>query len=101
LKVNFEELILALESANYPLIIAAAFLNGFTFIPRAYRWRLLLKPLKNTRFGNAFGSLSIGFMANSVLPARGGEFVRAFAIGQTEKMSKSASFATIIVERST
>jgi uncharacterized protein (TIRG00374 family) len=99
LKVNFEELIFALESANYPLIMAAAFLNGFTFIPRAYRWKILLKPLKNTRFGNTFGSLSIGFMANSVLPARGGEFVRAFTIGQTEKISKSASFATIIVER--
>ena len=99
LKVNFEELIFALESANYPLIMAAAFLNGLTFIPRAYRWKILLKPLKNTNFGNTFGSLSIGFMANSVLPARGGEFVRAFTIGQTEKISKSASFATIIVER--
>lgn len=99
LKVDFRELLLALESANYPFIIAAAFLNGFTFIPRACRWRLLLKPLKNARFGNTFGSLSVGFMANSALPARGGEFVRAFAIGQTEKISKSASFATIIVER--
>jgi uncharacterized protein (TIRG00374 family) len=99
LKVNFKELIFALESVNYPLIIAAAFLNGFTFIPRAYRWKLLLKPLKNTNFGSTFGSLSIGFMANSVLPARGGEFVRAFTIGQTEKISKSASFATILVER--
>jgi uncharacterized protein (TIRG00374 family) len=38
-------------------------------------------------------------MANSILPARGGEFVRAFTIGQAERLSKSASFATIIVER--
>jgi uncharacterized protein (TIRG00374 family) len=99
LKVNFKELIAALESANYSLIIVAALVNGLSFIPRAYRWKLLLKPLKNTRFGNTFGTLSIGFMANSVLPARGGEFIRAFAIGRTEKISKSASFATIIVER--
>lgn len=99
LKVNFKELTGALESANYSLIFVAAFINGLTFIPRAYRWKLLLKPLKNTRFGNTFGSLSIGFMANSILPARGGEFIRAFAIGQTEKISKSASFATILVER--
>jgi uncharacterized protein (TIRG00374 family) len=99
LKVNFKELTSALESANYSLIIFAAFVNGLSFIPRAYRWKLLLKPLKKTRFGNTFGTLSIGFMANSVLPARGGEFIRAFAIGQTERISKSASFATIIVER--
>lgn len=99
LKVNFEELIAALESADYFLIILAALVNGLSFIPRAYRWKLLLKTLKKTRFGNTFGALSIGFMANSVLPARGGEFIRAFAIGRTEKISKSASFATIIVER--
>ena len=99
LKVDFEELTSALESANYFLIVFAAFINGLAFIPRAYRWKLLLKPLKNTSFGNTFGCLSIGFMANSVLPARGGEFIRAFAIGQTEKISKSASFATILVER--
>jgi uncharacterized protein (TIRG00374 family) len=99
LKVNFKELTVALESADYSLIIVAAFVNGLSFIPRAYRWKLLLKPLKNTHFGNTFGSLSIGFMANSVLPARGGELIRAFTIGQAERISKSASFATIIVER--
>jgi uncharacterized protein (TIRG00374 family) len=99
LKVDFKQLIAALESANYSLIILAAFVNGLSFLPRAYRWKLLLKPLKKTNFGNTFGSLSIGFMANSILPARGGEFIRAFAIGQTERISKSASFATILLER--
>jgi uncharacterized protein (TIRG00374 family) len=41
----------------------------------------------------------IGFMANNVLPARIGEFVRAYAIGRKENLSKSLSFATIVVER--
>jgi uncharacterized protein (TIRG00374 family) len=41
----------------------------------------------------------IGFMANNVLPARIGEFVRAYAIGKKENLSKSLSFATIVVER--
>ncbi len=99
LKVNFKELITVLESANYSLIIVAAIINGLTFLPRTYRWKILLKPIKNTRFGNTFGSLTIGFMANSILPARGGEFIRVLAIGHAEKISKSSSFATIVVER--
>jgi uncharacterized protein (TIRG00374 family) len=41
----------------------------------------------------------IGFMANNVLPARLGEFVRAYSLGTKECISKSASFATIVVER--
>ena len=38
-------------------------------------------------------------MVNMLLPGRIGEFVRAFVLGYKEKISKSASFATIVVER--
>lgn len=41
----------------------------------------------------------IGFMANNVLPARLGEFVRAYSLGAKENISKSATFATIVIER--
>lgn len=38
-------------------------------------------------------------MANNLLPARLGEFVRAYVIGEKEYISKSSSFATIVIER--
>lgn len=41
----------------------------------------------------------IGFMANQILPARIGEFVRAYCLGKKEKISKSLSFGTIVIER--
>ena len=41
----------------------------------------------------------IGFMGNNILPARIGEFLRAYTIGRKENLSKSLSFATIVVER--
>jgi uncharacterized protein (TIRG00374 family) len=41
----------------------------------------------------------IGFMANNVLPFRLGEFVRAYSLSSKEQVSKSASLATIFVER--
>jgi uncharacterized protein (TIRG00374 family) len=46
-----------------------------------------------------FGVALIGFMANNVLPARMGEFVRAYALAKSESLSKSLSFATIVLER--
>jgi uncharacterized protein (TIRG00374 family) len=38
-------------------------------------------------------------MANNVLPVRMGEFVRAYIIGRGERISASASFATVVIER--
>ena len=38
-------------------------------------------------------------MANFLFPARAGEVVRAFVVGRREGVSKSAAFATIVLER--
>lgn len=38
-------------------------------------------------------------MANNVLPVRMGEIVRAYVLGRLEKISKSTSFATVVIER--
>ena len=38
-------------------------------------------------------------MANYLLPARVGEFIRAFLLGSRVRISKTASFATVVVER--
>jgi uncharacterized protein (TIRG00374 family) len=41
----------------------------------------------------------IGTAANMVLPARAGEFIRAYFLGRRERISKTTVFATIVVER--
>ena len=46
-----------------------------------------------------FAITMIGFMANNVLPARLGEFVRAYALGRSETLPASLPFATIVIER--
>jgi glycosyltransferase 2 family protein len=65
----------------------------------AVRWQLLLNPVKRVGIHRLFGITLIGFMANNILPARMGEFVRAYALGKSESLSKSLSFATIVLER--
>jgi uncharacterized protein (TIRG00374 family) len=56
-------------------------------------------PLKKTRLGNLFPATIIGYMANNILPARLGEFVRAFVLGEKEGIGKTAVFATLVVDR--
>jgi uncharacterized protein (TIRG00374 family) len=41
----------------------------------------------------------IGYMANNVLPARLGEFVRAYVLSRKEGVRKSTTLATIFIER--
>jgi len=98
-KVNFGEVGQALSNGNYLFFAAAFFLGGAGFLIRTLRWRILLFPIKDISFGNAFSALTIGFMANGILPLRLGEIVRALVIGYNEKISKSAALATIVVER--
>lgn len=98
-KVDFGQLVDALRSAQYSLLFLAAFLHIFTLLVRAWRWRYLMAPLKPIRVMSLLSAISIGFMANMILPARTGEVVRAYVIGQKEQVSKVASFATIVLER--
>lgn len=81
----------------YILIVIA--LMFFQFIVRAWRWDILMEPIKKTGFRNRLGAVLIGFAANCIFPARLGEFIRANFIGQKEQISASAAFGTIVIER--
>lgn len=98
-KVNFDEVGYALRNANYLYFALAFFLSGAGFLIRAYRWKIMLSPIKDIRFGKVFRAITIGFMANAILPMRLGEVIRALTLGYDEKISRSAALATIVVER--
>ncbi len=79
------------------LLVVVATLLGFWL--RAFRWRWLMPPGRRVPLGSLYRSTMIGFMANNLLPFRLGEFVRAWALGRREGMSKTSVFATVVVER--
>ena len=66
---------------------------------RAWRWQYLLEPLGATSFGNAFRATAVGFAATSILPARAGEVIRPYFLSRHERLSATAAFATVILER--
>ncbi|MGA1795302.1 MAG: lysylphosphatidylglycerol synthase transmembrane domain-containing protein [bacterium] len=89
----------ATRQANYFFILLAIVVNVGTFLIRAERWEYLLEPIKKVRFPSLFSAVCIGFMGNSLLPARAGEFIRAYVIGKREGITKTGAFATIVTER--
>jgi uncharacterized protein (TIRG00374 family) len=98
-RVDFHELGWALRGADYRYTIPAMLLVLLSLWIRSVRWRYLLGPVKKIRLSSLYAATMIGFMANNLLPARLGELVRAYAIGVKERISKSSSLATIVVER--
>lgn len=66
---------------------------------RAQRWRLLLRPLVGKTRRALYPVVVAGYMANNILPVRLGEFVRAYYLGLRERVSSSAAFGTVVVER--
>ena len=97
--IDLQALWKACLSANYWYLIPSIAVTFVCMWLRALRWHLLFAPIKKIRIHPLFSATMIGFMANNLLPARLGEFVRAYVIGRHENVAKTASFGTIVVER--
>jgi uncharacterized protein (TIRG00374 family) len=90
---------LVIRSADPALFALVILLNLLQYAIRAWRWNILIEPIKNTAFSSRLYALLIGFAANCILPARLGEIIRANYLGQREHLSASSAFGTIVVER--
>ena len=90
---------LVIRSADPALFAVVILLNLLQYVIRAWRWNILIEPIKKTAFSSRLYALLIGFAANCILPARLGEIIRANYLGQREHISASSTFGTIVVER--
>lgn len=98
-KTDVGELSTALARANYLWVALVVVCTLLSYVLRTIRWGRILQPTHQLPFTTLLPVLFIGFMANNVLPARVGELVRAYALGQKTGLSKSLGLATILIER--
>jgi uncharacterized protein (TIRG00374 family) len=89
----------ALRDANYLLLLPAAVVMFFSLYFRAIRWGVLFHPRTDLRVGALMGTMNIGYSVNNLLPLRVGELVRAYLIGDGERVSTAHALSTIVVER--
>jgi len=99
LKMDLSKVWGALAVADYRWVAPAAVLNLALLAGRGARWRHFIASIKQVSFMSSFSAMCIGFMANMVLPARIGEFVRAYVLAKKESIPKSSALATVVIER--
>ena len=98
--VSLAEVWTEIRGADPWLLTASVVVATAGFAVRAARWRVLLLPnAPGVGFRPRFAAVCIGFMANNVLPARLGEFARAFSLSKITDVGMSESFASLVVER--
>jgi uncharacterized protein (TIRG00374 family) len=98
-RTDFEEIREAFSGADYALALAGIplYFAGYWF--RAFRWHLLLRPIKDIETSRLYPVVIMGLMTNNIAPLRIGELVRAYLVGQREDVPKSAALGTIALDR--
>jgi uncharacterized protein (TIRG00374 family) len=98
-QVEFGEVWAALAGVNYWLLAASLIPLILFLVLRAFRWRVLFYPQRGLRVQNLFAVINIGYLLSNVFPARLGDVARAYLIGDTEQVSRTTAFSTIVAER--
>jgi uncharacterized membrane protein YbhN (UPF0104 family) len=86
--------------AGFAWLALALVVIAANFGLRGLRWHLILRAAAIPhRTRDAHGLLLVGYMGNTVLPARGGELLRIALLGQRTDAKRRAILGTVLVER--
>lgn len=85
--------------ARWSYLVAAAAVNIIVVILKAMRWRMIMAPERHAGLGNIFKATMIGYAANNVMPARGGDVVRIFLLGRWEKTSRTTLASIAMLDK--
>lgn len=96
---SWHEFTKALVNVDWTWLALALALILATYVGRAMRWEVMLRPLqKHTNLWRVFSATAIGFTA-VVLFGRAGEPVRPYLIAKKEGVTFSSQVAAWVVER--
>ncbi len=88
-----------IQQANYIWLVPSVGTYFLAVWVRTWRWDYMLRPLGPVPVRRLFPVVVIGYMGNNIYPFRAGELLRSYVLYRREKISISASLATVIVER--
>lgn len=98
-KMDVNQLGAAICSADYRFVLLAIACTFFSYFLRTVRWRYLLISEKNIPLSSLYPATIIGYMANNLLPARLGEFIRAYVLAEREGLETPTVFASLVIDR--
>lgn len=94
------EVLRAVSRAN-PVYLVLAFATYATFfLLRGIRWKFLFsRSAPDVRLASTTSTTAVGWLANSILPFKGGDVLRAALLAKREKVGLATSAATVGLER--
>lgn len=97
--VDLTALVVEFKRTNLWLILGGTLLLFLSHVCRAWRWRVILRPMKEkTNLWVAWKAIMAAYGMNNVIP-RSGELVRPYIFAKHEKLFMSGTIASILVER--
>ena len=99
--ISLSQVAAAVRHAHVVWLLASVVTATLTFPLRTIRWQLILRGDDGRRlaFTDLWHAVAIGFMANNLLPARAGEFARAYVASRRLPVRFSTALASVGVER--
>ena len=89
----------AIRDANHVYLLPAGAALAAGVAVRAWRWQLLFERRRRPPFGLVANALLIGYLFNTILPARPGELARVQVLGRRADISRAEVLATVVLER--
>jgi hypothetical protein len=87
-------------AGDWALLGAGLATYALATVVRGWRWHVILRRGGvEHRFGDAVGIVTVGYMGNTVLPARGGEVLRIALLAQRTTARKREILGAILAER--
>jgi uncharacterized protein (TIRG00374 family) len=97
--VEWAQVWTTITHARWQFLLAACLTTCCSFFMRSYRWRILLNTDAHFDVPTVFVATMAGYLGNSFLPARAGEFVRTYIISSRSSLSKTYVLTTALSER--
>lgn len=97
--VEFDALGRALSSQEYIFLVPSGGALVAGVLLRAWRWQLLFERGSRPSLRVFVNALLVGYLFNTILPARAGEVVRVQVLGRRTGISRAQVLATVVLER--
>lgn len=96
---DFSALISSFERLSWGVLLVICPIILSNLFLRAIRWRAMFERASSLPVRPFFSAISIGYLANNILPARGGDLLRVYYLSVQQNIRKSQAFSTVLVER--
>lgn len=89
----------ALRGGNPALIALSCVLVVLAVLLRVVRWKLMIAPVAELSVAEVYAPVTVGYMANNLLPARLGYVLRAVLAARRRGVDLPFALGTVVVEK--